>query len=110
MRRIRILENSIPGFLRRLAAINDVGMPLPDAIRSVSKANIGVLGSEVKLIYKDLVWSNSIQNALMKFERRVRTVSISRMVTLITKASETTGNIKETLKIILTILLSLKIN
>jgi len=99
MRRIRIIENSIPGFLRRLAAINDVGMPLPDAIRSVSKANIGVLGSEVKLIYKDLAWSNSIQNALMKFERRIRTVSISRMVTLITKASETTGNIKETLKV-----------
>jgi flagellar protein FlaJ len=35
----------------------------------------------------------------MKFERRVNTIAISRIVTLITKASESTGNIKETLRV-----------
>lgn len=99
LRRIRTIESSIPGFLRRLAAVNDVGMPLADAIGSISRINIGVLSTEVRLMYKDLVWSNSVHNALSKFERRVRTLSISRIVTLITKASDTTGNIKETLKV-----------
>jgi archaeal flagellar protein FlaJ len=50
-------------------------------------------------MYKDIVWSNSVIGALTKFERRVRTISISRIVTLITKASESTGNIKETLRV-----------
>ena len=99
LRRIRSIESSVPGFLRRLAGINDVGMPLADAIKSISRINLGVLSTEVKHIYKDLAWSNSVNNALFKFERRVRTIAISRVVTLIAKASETTGNIKETLRV-----------
>ena len=98
-RRIKAIEESVPVLLRRMAAINDVGMPLSDAIRSITKINLGVLSTEVKLMYKDIVWSNSVLGAMKKFERRVRTVSISRIVTLITKASESTGNIKETLRV-----------
>jgi len=98
-RRIRAIEDSIPMFLKRMASINDVGMGLSDAIKSITKINLGVLSTEVKLIHKDIVWSNNVMNALLKFERRVRTISISRIVTLITKASESTGNIKETLRV-----------
>lgn len=98
-RRIKAIEDSVPAFLRRMAAINDVGMPLSDAIKSITKINLGLLSTEVKLMYKDIVWSNSVLGALTKFERRVRTMSISRIVTLITKASESTGNIKETLRV-----------
>ncbi|MBE0521714.1 MAG: type II secretion system F family protein [Candidatus Methanoperedenaceae archaeon] len=98
-RRIRLIESSVPGFLRRLAGINDVGMPLADAIKSISRINLGVLSTEVKHIYKDLVWSNSVNESLFKFERRVRTVAISRVVILIAKASETTGNIKDVLRV-----------
>jgi len=99
MRRIRAIENSVPDFLKRLAVINEVGMPLDEAIRSISRINFGVLSSEVKLMYKDMTWSNSVLSALTKFEHRVRTVSVSRIVTLILKASESTGNIKETLRV-----------
>lgn len=98
-RHILAIEDSVPVFLRRMAAINDVGMPLSDAIKSITKINLGVLSTEVKLMYKDIVWSNSVLGALTKFERRVRTISISRIITLITKASESTGNIKETLRV-----------
>ena len=98
-RRIRAIEDSIPMFLKRMSSINDVGMGLSDAIKSITKINLGVLSTEVKLIHKDIVWSNNVMNALIKFERRVRTNSISRIVTLITKASESTRNIKETLRV-----------
>ncbi|HMB45243.1 MAG TPA: type II secretion system F family protein [Candidatus Methanoperedens sp.] len=98
-RHIKAIEDSMPVFLRRMAAINDVGMPLSDAIRSIAKINLGVLSTEIKLMYKDIVWSNSVLDALTKFERRVKTISISRIITLITKASESTGNIKETLRV-----------
>ncbi len=98
-RRIRAIEDSIPVFLKRMASINDVGMPITDAIKSISKINLGVLSTEIKLMHKDIVWSSNIMNAFTKFERRVRTLSISRIVTLIMKASESTGNIKETLRV-----------
>ncbi len=99
MKRIRQIGESIPGFLRRLAAISEMGVPLFEAINSISKINLGVLSTEVKLMYKDIVWSRSILEALTKFERRVNTISISRIVTLITKASESTANIKDTLRV-----------
>lgn len=97
-RRIYAIEGAVPGFLKRLAIINDMGMPLAEAIKTISKINFGILSSEIKLIHKDIVWSNSFHDALMKFESRIRTVSISRIVTLITKASESARNVKETLK------------
>lgn len=99
MRRVRQMENSVPGFLRRLAVTSDIGMPITTAIKSVSEVNLGVLSTEVKLIRKDMEWSRSIVDSLMKFDRRVRTIAISRIVTLITKASEASSNIKETLRI-----------
>ncbi|VVB86310.1 Type II secretion system (T2SS), protein F [uncultured archaeon] len=99
MRRIKRIGESIPGFLRRLAAISEMGVPLFQAINSISNINLGVLSTEVKLMYKDIVWSRSLFEALTKFERRVNTIAISRIVTLITKASESTANIKDTLRV-----------
>ena len=99
MKRIKKIGESIPGFLRRLAAISEMGVPLFQAINSISKINLGVLSTEVKLMYKDIVWSRSLLEALTKFERRVNTIAISRIVTLITKASESTANIKDTLRV-----------
>ncbi len=99
MKRITKISESIPGFLRRLAAISEMGVPLFKAINSISKINLGVLSTEVKIMYKDILWSRSILEGLTKFEQRVNTISISRIVTLITKASESTVNIKDTLRV-----------
>jgi flagellar protein FlaJ len=99
MKRIKEIGESVPGFLKRLATVTDMGMPLTAAIKSISKISLGVLSTEVKLIHKHIVWTHSVVEALMKFERRVNTVAISRIVTLIAKASESTGNIKETLRV-----------
>ncbi len=99
MRKIKKIGDSVPGFLKRLASITDMGMPLHEAIRNISKINLGILSTEVRLMYKDIMWSSSVLEALTKFERRVNTVAISRIVTLIARASESTGNIKETLRV-----------
>jgi flagellar protein FlaJ len=98
-RRIRKIEDTIPEFLKRLAVINDVGMPIVASIKVLNNINLGVLSTEVRLIDRDLSWSNDLRGALTKFERRVRTVALARIVRLITRASETTGNIKETLRV-----------
>lgn len=98
-RRIKEINNSIPGFLKRLAAISDMGMSITSAIKAISKINIGILSSEVKLISRDINWTNNVYMALEKFEHRINTLAISRVATLISRASHVTGNIKLILRL-----------
>ena len=93
------LEASIPEFLNRLSGINQVGLTLVQAITIVVKADLGVLTYEIKKIKRDIDWGASIQDALVRFEERIRTPAIARAVTLITTASRMTGDIGEVLNI-----------
>jgi len=93
------IEAGIPDFLDRLAGINQVGLTLVQAITILVKANLGVLSYEIKKIKRDLEWGASIQEALVRFEERIRTPAIARTVTLITKASLMTGDIGDVLTI-----------
>ncbi|MDD3858045.1 MAG: type II secretion system F family protein [Methanoculleus sp.] len=98
-RRVTEIEAGIPDFLERLSGINQVGLTLTQAITVLVKANLGVLSYEIKKIKRDIEWGASIQDALIRFEERIRTPAIARTVTLITKASQMTGDIAEVLKI-----------
>ncbi|HOZ44344.1 MAG TPA: type II secretion system F family protein, partial [Methanoculleus sp.] len=93
------LEAAIPEFLNRLSGINQVGLTLVQAITIVVKADLGVLTYEIKKIKRDIDWGASIQDALVRFEERIRTPAIARAVTLITTASRMTGDIGEVLNI-----------
>jgi len=97
--RIQKIESSIPDFLDRLSNINQVGLTLAQAIGVLVKANLGLLSYEIHRIKRDLDWGATLNNALVRFENRVRTPMISRMVTLITKASEMSGDVGEILGI-----------
>ncbi|MFQ6121119.1 MAG: type II secretion system F family protein, partial [Methanosarcinales archaeon] len=97
--KIRKLESKIPDFLKQLASINEAGLSLKDAIGIIMKSNIGVLSTYVKRIWKDIEWGSPATEALIKFEKRVRTSTISRTITLIVKASEITSDITTVLNI-----------
>jgi flagellar protein FlaJ len=98
-RRIRKMDAAIPEFLKRLASYNESGLTLTLAIKSLLNSNLGVLTSEIRKIWSDIEWGAETKDALMRFEYRVNTAAIRRVVTLITKASESSGDIKETLSI-----------
>ncbi|NLZ29321.1 MAG: secretion system protein [Methanomicrobiales archaeon] len=98
-RKVMAIEASIPDFLGRLAGINRVGLTLVQAITILVKANLGVLSYEIKKIKRDLEWGASIQEALIRFEERIRTPAIARAVTLITTANRMTGSIGDVLSI-----------
>ena len=98
-RKAMAIEAGIPDFLDRLAGINQVGLTLVQAITILVKANLGVLSYEIKKIKRDLEWGASIQEALVRFEERIRTPAIARTVTLITKASLMSGDIGDVLTI-----------
>ncbi|MDV2481265.1 secretion system protein [Methanoculleus sp. Wushi-C6] len=93
------LEAAIPEFLNRLSGINQVGLTLAQAITIVVKADLGILTYEIRKVKRDIEWGASVQDALVRFEERIRTPTIARAVTLITTASRMTGNIGEVLNI-----------
>jgi TrmH family RNA methyltransferase len=62
-------------------------------------AAVQVLSYEIRRIKRDMDWGANFSEALMRFEKRVSTPVIARTVTLITKASEMSGQISEVLSI-----------
>jgi flagellar protein FlaJ len=87
------IQALIPDFLERMAGINQVGLTIAQAIAIMVNTNLGLLSYEIRRIKRDMEWGAHFTEALMRFEERVSTPSIARTVTLITKASEMSGQI-----------------
>ncbi|HIH95850.1 TPA: flagellar biosynthesis protein FlgJ [Methanosarcina acetivorans] len=93
VRKIRQIEDQVPEFLKRLASINGTGILLADAIAITAQSNMGKLRSEIKCTVADIRWNSNLEEALKRFEARIRTNMTRRSLTLIAKASESTGDI-----------------
>jgi flagellar protein FlaJ len=98
-RKVMGIEAAIPEFLERMAGINEIGLTIAQGLALMVRTNLGVLSYEIKRIKRDLDWGANIEEALVRFEHRIRTPSIARTVTLITKASYMSGDIGEILAI-----------
>ncbi len=98
-RKLLGIEALIPDFLERMAGINQVGLTIAQAISIMVNTNLGLLSYEIRRIKRDMDWGANFTEALIRFEERVSTPSIARTVTLITKASEMSGQIGEVLTI-----------
>jgi flagellar protein FlaJ len=93
------IQELIPDFLERMAGINQVGLTIAQAISIMVNTNLGLISYEIRRIKRDMDWGANFTEALVRFEERVSTPSIARTVTLITKASEMSGQIGEVLSI-----------
>ena len=82
-----------------MAGINQVGLTIAQAISIMVNTNLGLLSYEIKRIKRDMDWGANFTEALIRFEERISTPAIARTVTLITKASEMSGQIGEVLTI-----------
>ena len=97
--KVRGIQSMIPDFLERMAGINRVGLTVAQAIGIMVNTNLGLLSYEIRRIKRDMDWGVNFSEALIRFEQRVSTPAIARTVTLITKASEMSGEIGEVLAI-----------
>ncbi|WP_340818644.1 type II secretion system F family protein [Methanolobus sp. WCC4] len=97
--RVKQIESSIPDFLNNLASINEAGILLVDAIIMSMQLKVGVLHTEVTRLVNDISWGTKLDDALRKFEYRIRTDMTRRLITLIIKANEATSDIKTVLTI-----------
>lgn len=93
------IQELIPDFLERMAGINQVGLTIAQAISIMVNTNLGLISYEIRRIKRDMDWGANFTEALVRFEERISTPSVARTVTLITKASEMSGQIGEVLSI-----------
>ena len=98
-RKVLGIQTLLPDFLERMSGINQVGLTLSQAIAIMVNTNLGLLSYEIRRIKRDMDWGANFTEALVRFEQRVSTPAIARTVTLITKASEMSGQISEVLSI-----------
>jgi archaeal flagellar protein FlaJ len=88
------IEDHIPEFLRELADMTDIGLTLPDAIRRIATAKLGLLSSELTLVSRDVTSGAYVNSALVRMENRIGVVSVKRAISLLVKASEITSNLR----------------
>ena len=96
-RKKKKLEKNFPDFLKKLASTNETGMTLRDSPKLMAKSNSEGLSNEIKMIWKDVKWGLEVNDSLVRFANRLRTQVVSRSLTLITKANESSGDIGEVL-------------
>jgi len=98
-RRIEAIEAAVPDLLDRLASVNEAGMTLVGSFDRVRDSELGALNRELDRIWADVQWGSDLETALYRFERRVRTRTVSRVVTLTTNAMNASGDLATVLRI-----------
>ena len=96
---LKKFESQLPGFLREISDMKDMGMTLQSAIHIIAQSKIGVLTSEVKIASEEIKMGTSVSGALYKMEERIGLVSVKRAISLVIKASEITDHLREILAI-----------
>lgn len=98
-RRIEAIEAAIPDFLDRLASINEAGMTVVESLNRVRGSELGPLDEELDRVWYDIQWGSDVERALRRFEQRIRTRTVSRIVTLIVNAMNASGDLARVLRI-----------
>ncbi len=97
-RRIRNLETALPNFFRDVAAMNDSGMTLPNAVHLVASAEYGTLTPHIRKLDNEMSWGAEFVEGLYRFGKGLGTKVSDRSVDLIAKASRAGGDASEVLR------------
>jgi flagellar protein FlaJ len=97
--RERKIASEMPDFLKKLSSTNETGMTLTQSINLISNSNFGMLSAEVQKVHQDMQWGTDVNTALKRFANELRTNASTKVITLITKAASSSGDIKDVLNI-----------
>ncbi len=97
--RERRISAEMPDFLKKLASTNETGMTLTQSIALIANANFGTISREVQKVHKSLQWGIDVNTALKMFANSLNTALSTRVITLITKAAESSGDIRDVLNV-----------
>lgn len=95
--RVRELEESFPDFLRDLNEAHSAGMTMAHSLRVAGRGDYGRLNKEIRLMVNQVSWGMSFTESLRLFSARLGTPVIRRSATLIIKATQAGGNVRDVL-------------
>jgi flagellar protein FlaJ len=98
-RRLEAIESAVPDLMDRLASVNEAGMTVVQSFERVQRGDLGALDPEIERVWRDIEWGSDVETALRRFEARLRTQIISRVVTLTTQAMNASGDLSTVLRI-----------
>jgi len=97
--RITKIEDSTPELLERMASLNEAGMSVVESLRRLRGSDVGVLTPEVDRIWADITMGANVDDALVRFGRRIKTTPVTRVVMLLTNAMRASGQLGPVLRI-----------
>jgi len=97
-RRIDLMEERFPEFLRDLAESRKAGMTMAKAVENAAKGDYGYLTPEIKKMAVQISWGVPFSEALRRFGERINTPLVTRTTTMVVKASETGGKIADVIE------------
>jgi flagellar protein FlaJ len=96
-KRVTEVERALPYALRHMASLLAAGVGIEEAMLSVAKSDYGVLSEEFELILRDMRTGASFEEALEKFEEKMASDNVSRVVKQILRAVKFGGNLSDIL-------------
>ncbi|MFC6722566.1 type II secretion system F family protein [Halobacteriaceae bacterium SHR40] len=98
-RRIDRIEAATPEFLQRLASLNEAGMSVVEGLDRLRESDLGILSPEIDRIWRDIQFGSNVDDSLVRFGRRVRTLAVTRVVTLLANAMRASGDLGPVLRV-----------
>ena len=96
-RRVVDVERAMPYALRHMASLLSAGVGISEALLSVARADYGVISEEFELILRDMRTGSSFEDALSRFDEKMGSENVSRVVKQILRAIKFGGNLSEIL-------------
>ncbi len=87
-RAIRKIEERIPGLFRELAVLNEAGLNILEALKVLSKSEMGALSREINVIRRRIEWGVTIHKAFAILGVRIKSDLVGKIIPIITKALE----------------------
>ncbi len=94
-RRVTEVERALPYALRHMASLLSAGVGVAEAMLSVAKADYGPISEEFELILMDMRTGSSFEDAMTKFEQKMASESVSRVVKQMLRAVKFGGNLAD---------------
>ena len=92
-KRVIEVERAMPYVLRHLASLLSAGVGIAEAMLSVANSDYGVISEEFELMVRDMRGGASFEEALTRFEERMASENVSRVVKQILRAVKFGGDL-----------------
>lgn len=94
---IRQIEQRFPDLLRDLNESHSAGLTMAQAVRVAARGDYGRLNPELRRMAMQISWGTSFPDALRMFSERIETPLIHRAASLIIKATQAGGHVRDVL-------------